>query len=127
VGAAPAALLALRGHVAARCAAQYPRRAHARLHGAPSPDAAAAGIKTLREDCEDKDRGRTNTLEFAMPYGKSPALGWFLVSESQELMHNVLCLGEHKAALLATRERLEWLASTNAVRSRCRCRATRRM
>jgi hypothetical protein len=69
-------------------------------------DAAAAGTKTLKEDCEDKDRGRTNTLEFAMPYGKSPALGWFLVSESQELMHNALCLGEHKAALLATRERL---------------------
>jgi hypothetical protein len=58
-------------------------------------DVAAGGAReTMEEDCED-NQAREGTLEFAMPDGESPALGWFLGKASRDLMHKALCRPEH--------------------------------
>jgi hypothetical protein len=69
-------------------------------------DVAAGGSrKTMEEDCLS-DQAREGTLEFAMPDGESPALGWFLGKASRDLMHNALCRGEHVQMIATARKQV---------------------
>jgi hypothetical protein len=69
-------------------------------------DVAAGGSrKTMEEDCLS-DQAREGTLEFAMPDGESPALGWFLGKASRKLMHDALCRGEHVQMIATARKQV---------------------